>query len=67
MSTWMDDLRRRDPALAADYAVTGNQSRWALRNMVRALSSMEWMNTEEDKLRLAAARRILSRNTGEPK
>ncbi len=61
MSTWMDDLKKRDPKLAAAYALVGNQSRWVLRNMVRALSLHAWMNDAEDKRRLAAARYILRR------
>lgn len=64
MSTWISDLRRDNPALAADYAIVGNQPDWALRNMVRALNMMDWMNTDDDRERLAAARRILARKRG---
>ncbi len=58
---WIDELKKKDPELAAAYALVGNQSRWTLRNMVRALSFHGWLNDEEDKRRLAAARYILRR------
>jgi hypothetical protein len=61
MSTWMSDLKKRDPALAADYALAGNTNGTALRNMVRALSMMPALNTPEENARLAAAKRILRR------
>lgn len=60
MSTWLDDLKRKNPALAADYAIVGNQSRDDLKRMRRALESFGgFFNTEEDNKRLAAAKRIL--------
>lgn len=59
MDTWLDDLKKKNPALAADYAVTGNQSREGLKNMVKALSLFPALNTTEDNKRLAAAKRIL--------
>jgi len=59
MGTWLDDLKKTDPALAADWAIVGNQSRASLRNMVRALEIMPRLNTDEDNKRLAAAKRIL--------
>ena len=61
MSTWLQDLSRSDPALADAYRVVGNQSRTCLRNMVRALSIMNLLNTAEDNRRLAAAQYILAR------
>lgn len=57
MSTWLDDL---SPELRKAYKVVGNQPTWALKHMVRALSSLSWLNTPEDKARLAAAKYILS-------
>lgn len=62
MGTWLDDMKRDNPALAADYALVGNQSRDCLKNMVRALSLpiSAFMNTPEDEKRLAAAKRILA-------
>ena len=39
--------------------IVGNQPTWALKNMVKALNVLTWMNTEEDKRRLAAAKLIL--------
>jgi hypothetical protein len=59
MSTWIEDLKKKNPSLAADYAVVGNQSSHSLRNMVRALSTFTYLNTPEDERRLAAAKRIL--------
>jgi hypothetical protein len=39
--------------------VVGNQPDWALRNMVRALSSLPLLNTPEDNQRLEAAKLVL--------
>lgn len=61
MSTWLDDLKKSDPALAADYRVAGNQSTQMLRNMVKALKIHSWLNTPEENARLEAAQRILRR------
>ena len=36
--------------------IVGNQPTWALRNMVKALKMMPWMNTPEDNQRLEAAK-----------
>jgi len=38
------------------WAIIGNESRGVVKNMVRALSLHPWLNTEEDKQRLAAAK-----------
>ena len=43
-------------------AVLGNQPKWALRNMARALSLMPWMNTDEDWKRAQALRVLGYRN-----
>lgn len=59
MSTWLQNLKRSNPSLAADYAITGNQSKDDLRRMVKALSLMPSLNTDDDNKRLAAAKRIL--------
>jgi len=60
MSTWLQDLKRSNPTLAADYAIVGNQDKQSLRNMVKALSMMGgFFNTEDDTRRLFAAKRIL--------
>ncbi|HSG62641.1 MAG TPA: hypothetical protein VLA24_14530 [Pseudomonadales bacterium] len=59
MSTWKDDMKRSNPSLAADYAIVGNQDTTSLRNMVRALQMLPFLNTPEDEARLAAAKRIL--------
>ena len=61
MSTWIDDLKKRDPALAEDYGLVGTCPNWALKNMIAALSMHYWNNTPEENARLAAAKRILSR------
>ena len=39
--------------------IIGNQPRWAVNNMVKALSMHSWMNTPEEKRRLAAGKIIL--------
>ena len=36
--------------------IVGNQPIWALKNMIRALSMLTALNTEEDNLRLKAAK-----------
>ena len=61
MSTYLSDLKKKNPELAADYAICGNQDTQSLRNMVKALSLpiSQFMNTVEDNKRLAAAKRIL--------
>lgn len=61
MSTWMDDIKKKDPKLAEAYAVVGNQDDHSLRCMVKALTLpvSHWMNTPEDEKRLEAARYIL--------
>lgn len=61
MSTWLSELKRKNPALAADYALAGNQDTQSLRNMIRALELpvSQFLNTPVDNARLAAAKRIL--------
>jgi hypothetical protein len=39
--------------------IVGNQATWALRNMVRALKMLPWLNTPEDEERLEAAKVVL--------
>jgi hypothetical protein len=41
--------------------IVGNQPTWALKNMVKALNMMTWLNTPEDKRRLEAAKIVLKR------
>lgn len=59
MSTWIDDLRKTNKPLAEAYAITGNQDRQSLRNMVKALEIGGFFNTEDDEKRLKAAKFIL--------
>lgn len=59
MGTWVDDLKAKNPALAADYAIAGFQSIANLKRMVRALSVLNYLNTKADEARLAAAKRII--------
>lgn len=61
MSTWLQDLEKKDPKLAHAYKIVGNQDRTCLRNMVSVLSSLTILNSREDNERLAAGRYILSR------
>ena len=39
--------------------IIGNQPRWAVKNMVKALSMHSWLNTPEENKRLAAGKIIL--------
>ena len=39
--------------------IVGNQPTWALKNMVKALKMLPWLNTAEDELRLKAAKEVL--------
>ena len=39
--------------------IVGNQPTWALKNMVKALNMLTWLNTAEDLERLAAAKIVL--------
>jgi hypothetical protein len=40
-------------------AIIGNQPRWAVKNMVRALTMLPLMNTAEDNKRLEAGKFLL--------
>tara|TARA_B100000900_G_scaffold386164_1_gene376406 strand:- start:634 stop:801 length:168 start_codon:yes stop_codon:yes gene_type:complete len=42
--------------------IIGNQPEYAIKNMVRALNMLTWLNTEEDKLRLEAGKICLKTN-----
>ena len=44
--------------------IVGNQPTFALRNMVTALQMLPWMNTDEDRERLEAARMVLRDRKG---
>ncbi len=61
MSTWLQDIERKSPELAAAWKIVGNQDRQCLRNMVRALSTLTLLNTPDDDRRLTAAKYILAR------
>ena len=52
MSTIQDDARKLGRPFLA-------RPTWELRNIVRALHTMPWLNTEDDKARLAEAKREL--------
>ena len=41
--------------------IVGNRPKWELKNMVKALSLMPWMNTPEDEKRLEAGKLLLKR------
>ena len=38
------------------WKIVGNQPRWAIKNMVKALSFHSWSNTAEEKKRLEAGK-----------
>jgi hypothetical protein len=44
------------------WKIIGNQPKWAIRNMVKALSMLTLLNTPEDELRLKAAKIALKTN-----
>lgn len=45
--------------------IVGNQPIWALRNMVKALNMLPWLNTAEDLQRLQAAKIVLKQSKRE--
>jgi hypothetical protein len=59
MGTYYQDLAKNNPAKFADLKIAGNSDKVALKNMVRALSILPGLNTPEDEIRLAAAKRLL--------
>ena len=38
------------------WKIIGNQPEYAIRNMIKALNMLPWLNSDEDKLRLVAAK-----------
>tara|TARA_R110001599_G_scaffold221205_1_gene419639 strand:+ start:227 stop:778 length:552 start_codon:yes stop_codon:yes gene_type:complete len=46
--------------------IVGNQPRWAIKNMVKALSMLSLLNTPEENERLAAGKLVLSNMNGRP-
>ena len=48
----------------ATKIVGKNQPKWAVRNMVKALSMCPWMNTPEEERRLQAGKIILNKKNG---
>ena len=47
--------------------IVGNQPTWALKNMVKALNMLPWLNTAEDKERLVAAKVVLKERKNKEK
>lgn len=41
--------------------IVGNQPKWALKNMVKALSMHSWLNTPEETKRLEAGKLLLKK------
>lgn len=39
--------------------IIGNQPKWAIKNMVKALSMHPWLNTPEENQRMQAAKIVL--------
>jgi hypothetical protein len=39
--------------------IVGNQPKWAVKNMVKALSMHQWLNTPKESIRLEAGKLIL--------
>ena len=44
--------------------IAGNQPVWALKNMIKALSMMSVLNTDEENRRLQAAKIVLKHSNG---
>jgi len=44
------------------WKIVGNQPKWAIKNMVKALSMHSWSNTKEENLRLQAGKICLKTN-----
>lgn len=44
--------------------IVGNSPRWAIKNMVKALSMHSWHNTPEENQRLAAGKIVLKGKQG---
>lgn len=59
------EIKRND--IAEAWKLVGNQPIWAIRNMVKALSMLPWLNTAEDERRLTAAKLILKSGRPNPK
>jgi phosphoribosylcarboxyaminoimidazole (NCAIR) mutase len=59
MSIYAEDLKKSNPLKYADYVIAGGNSGVALKNMIKALSMMPMLNSPEENLRLAAAKRLL--------
>jgi exoribonuclease R len=38
------------------WSIVGNQAKWEIKNMVKALSMLPWLNTPEDNRRLEAGK-----------
>ena len=44
--------------------IVGNQPKWAVKNMVKALTMCRWLNTPEEERRLQAGKIILNKKNG---
>ena len=60
MSTYMDILKVYNPDKYQDIKIVGNNTGLALRNMIKALSMLQLLNTVEENARLAAAKRLIA-------
>ena len=58
MGTYLQDLKRDNPAKYADHCKAGGNHGTALRNMIKALEMLPALNTPDDCERLAAAKRL---------
>ncbi len=60
MTSWLEDLKAKHPAIADDIAIAGFGNKQIMANMVRALEMHSWLNTTADDARHDAAKRILA-------
>ncbi len=61
MSTYLQDLKKANPAKYADRILAGcnHENGGSIYNLIEALSTCSWLNTPEDDKRLAAAKRLM--------
>ena len=58
MGTYYQDLKKNQPAKYADMVLAGGNTGVMLKNMIRALEMLPALNTPQDLIRLAAAKRL---------
>jgi len=62
--TYLKKWRKYKMTYEEAKKIVGNQPKYALKNMIKALQMCAWLNTTEDDLRLIAAK-IVIKNKGD--